>query len=107
MVKKFLTFLGRESGGLHEAAYLLAAFAFLSQILGLVRDRLLAHNFGAGLDLDLYYAAFRIPDFLFVSIASLVSVSVLIPLLVERIDDKEKSRIFVNNVFSFFFNCLG
>ena len=103
MVKKFLNFLGRESGGLHEAAYLLAAFAFFSQILGLVRDRLLAHNFGAGLDLDLYYAAFRIPDFLFVSIASLVSVSVLIPLLVEKMDEREESKIFINNVFSFFF----
>ena len=44
--------------GLHQAAYILAFFAFGSQILAIVRDRLLAHNFGAGIELDLYYAAF-------------------------------------------------
>ena len=55
-----------EIRGLHQAAYILALFAFGSQILALVRDRLLAHTFGAGDELDLYYAAFRIPDLMFV-----------------------------------------
>lgn len=66
---------------MHEAAYLLAAFALLSQLLALVRDRLLAGAFGAGHTLDLYYAAFRIPDFLFATIASLLSLYALLPVL--------------------------
>lgn len=103
MVKGILNLINKESGSLHQAAYFLGLFAFLSQILGLVRDKLLAHKFGAGLELDIYYAAFRIPDFLFVSIASLVSVSVLIPVLVKHFKSKEESREFINNVFSFFF----
>jgi len=37
----------------------------LSKFLGLIRDRLLAGHFGAGDELDMYYAAFRIPDFVF------------------------------------------
>lgn len=103
MVKGIWNFLHKESNGLHQAAYLLGFFALLSQILGLFRDRLLAHNFGARLDLDLYYAAFRLPDFLFVSVASLVSISILIPILVERLEKKEESKKFLDSVFSFFF----
>ncbi|MEK7185182.1 MAG: lipid II flippase MurJ [Patescibacteria group bacterium] len=84
MVNRIVSFIQREISGLHEAAYLLGLAAIASQILALVRDRLLAHGFGAGTELDLYYAAFRIPDFLFVTIASLVSASVLIPFLSQK-----------------------
>ena len=89
MVKRILSFVGREINGLHEAAYLLAGSAFLSLLLALVRDRLLASSFGAGDALDVYYAAFRVPDTLFVTVASLVSTSILVPFLLER---KEKGE---------------
>jgi putative peptidoglycan lipid II flippase len=102
---KFLRIFNKEIGGLHEAAYLLGFFAILSQILALIRDRLLAHYFGASSALDVYYGAFRIPDFIFASVASLVSISVLIPFLVERLDrNKEESKEFLNNIFTAF--CL-
>lgn len=103
MVKKFFSLFGKEISGLHEAAYLLGFFAITSQILGLIRDRLLAHTFGADAALDLYYAAFRIPDLLFVTIASLVSASVLIPFLNERFKESfEKGKQFISAVFSVF-----
>ena len=41
------------------------ASSFISRFLGLIRDRLFAEQFGAGQQLDAYYAAFRIPDFIF------------------------------------------
>jgi putative peptidoglycan lipid II flippase len=49
---------------------LLAVSAFLSSVLGVVRDHMLAKTFGAtsgsGIhNLDAYYAAFRIPDLLY------------------------------------------
>ncbi len=104
MVKGFLNFLNSEITGLHQAAYLLGFFAICSQILALFRDRILAAQFGAGNTLDLYYSAFRIPDILFVSIASMVSISVLIPFLVERFEKgKKEAKEFVDAVFSFFF----
>lgn len=84
MVSKILKLLNKvngEIGGVHQAAFLLGFFTLLSQILGLVRDRALAHFFGAGLALDTYYAAFRIPDLIFATAASLVSISVIIPFL--------------------------
>ena len=72
MVRSLFAVFGKEARGMHEAAYLLAAFALCSQLLALVRDRLLAAHFGASHTLDLYYAAFRIPDFLFATVASLL-----------------------------------
>ena len=104
MPKKILTFFNKEFNGINEAALLLGGFAFLSQILGLIRDRTLASMIGAGPTLDVYYAAFRIPDFIYISIASLASVTVLLPFLITKIkgDDKSSARLFLNNIFSAF-----
>ena len=108
MVKKVWDFFNKEWNGLHEAAYLLGFFAFLSQVLALVRDRILAHTFGASHSLDIYYAAFRIPDFIFVSLGSIVSLSVLIPFLLEQLDRSEsEAKDFLSNLFSFFFLMIG
>lgn len=107
MVKKVINFLHKEIRGLHEAAYLLGVFTLLSQILALVRDRLLASEFGAGEILDIYYAAFKVPDFIFVSVASLVSFSVLIPFLAERMEDpNQNSRKLISDVFTSFFGLI-
>jgi len=101
MVNRIITFLNKEFRGVNEAALLLGGFTLLSQLLGLVRDRALANMVGAGPMLDIYYAAFRIPDFLYLSIASLASVTVLMPFLMDKINnDSEKARSFLNSVFS-------
>lgn len=89
MVERFLNFFQREFNGLHEAALLLGISAFLSQILALIRDRLLAASFGAGSELDIYYAAFRIPDLLYVSLGSFVSVTVVLPFLIHHLERGE------------------
>lgn len=106
MVDKFLSLLHKEFKNINQAALLLGLFSVLSQILGLVRDRLLAHYLGAGKELDLYYAAFRIPDFLYVSIASFVSVTVLIPFLMEYLgkneEGKENARKFIGTILQAF-----
>ncbi|MFA6315052.1 MAG: lipid II flippase MurJ [Candidatus Paceibacterota bacterium] len=104
MVKRWFSFFGQEIRGLHEAAYLLAVFALLSQILALVRDKLLAYSFGADRALDVYYASFRIPDLLFVSIGSLVSASVLLPYFIERFEKgNNHGRKFADSIFTVFF----
>ena len=66
----------------------MGGFALLSQLLALIRDRLFAGTFGAGETLDIYYAAFRIPDFILITGASLVSVSILIPFLILGYSEK-------------------
>ncbi len=93
MVRRLVSIFSREISGVHNAAYLLGIFAFLSQCLALVRDKLLAHQFGAGQTLDIYYASFRIPDLIFATVASLVSISVLIPFLAKAFEkDAEKGE---------------
>lgn len=104
MVRRLLEIFSKEFGGLHEAALLLALSMFLSQLLALARDRLLAGTFGAGLVLDIYYSAFRLPDLLYATIASFVSVTVLIPFLVERLEKGEETsaRNFLSAIFTLF-----
>lgn len=105
MVRHVLNIVYKEVRGLHQAAYVLGLFAFGSQLLALVRDRLLAHQFGAGYELDLYYAAFRIPDLMYVLFASTLSVYVLIPFVARAREskkgNKEASDI-LSQVFSLF-----
>jgi putative peptidoglycan lipid II flippase len=48
-----------------SAAAIVAVFSLLSRVIGFFRDRILAGIFGAGDELDIYYAAFRVPDFVF------------------------------------------
>ena len=101
MIKSVFGLLNKNISGLHQTAYVLGLFAFLSQLLALLRDRLLAHSFGAGEVLDIYYAAFRIPDFIFIAVASIVSISVLVPFLTEEVNQKH-GRKFMSEVFSVF-----
>lgn len=46
-------------------ALIIAVFSVASRLLGVLRDRIIASHFGAGSVLDAYYAAFKIPDFIF------------------------------------------
>ena len=108
-MERILRIFSRESGSINQAALLLGSFAFFSQILGLFRDRALAHFIGPSPLLDAYYAAFRIPDFIFISIASLASVTVLIPFIVEKsrgenISDEAKK--FLNDIFAVFLTAI-
>lgn len=103
MVTRVLNILYREVRGLHQAAYVIALFTLASQILAVVRDRILAHEFGAGYELDIYYAAFRIPDLLFVLFASVLSVYVLLPFVTRAEEDKPGSgSIVLTQFFSLF-----
>jgi len=66
MFKSFTSkILNGSSQTITSAAIILAAASLASRILGLLRDRLLAGTFGAGDILDIYYAAFRIPDLVY------------------------------------------
>ncbi len=103
MVKRLIRAFGFEFSNVHEAAYLLGLFAFVAQILALVRDRLLAHYFGAGAALDVYYASFRIPDLIFTTVASLVAGSVLIPFLQQKLlEGHDNTKKLIDEVWSSF-----
>jgi putative peptidoglycan lipid II flippase len=60
---------------------LLAIFSILSVLLGIVRDRLLATHVGVGPILDVYNAAFRLPDFLYAMSLAFVTAGTVVPFL--------------------------
>jgi len=101
MVRKILTSLTAPVRGLHQAAYVLAGLTLASQALALLRDRLFAHSFGAGDVLDLYYAAFKVPDLVFALVASLVSAYVLIPRIAGG--SRKESQELISQTASFLF----
>lgn len=108
MMVKFFSAMAKEVRGMHEAAYLLAGFALASQLLALVRDRILASSFGAGHTLDLYYAAFRLPDFLFATLASLLSLYALVPVL-SKLEREDEGLVvsFLRDVLWVFFAAMA
>lgn len=62
MIKKLFT---GQINSITFAALLVALSSLASRLLGIFRDRILAGQFGAGDTLDIYYAAFRIPDLIY------------------------------------------
>ncbi len=61
----FRNIFRRQINSITVAAALVALSSLASRLLGIIRDRILAGQFGAGTTLDIYYAAFRIPDLIF------------------------------------------
>ncbi|MDR3559584.1 MAG: murein biosynthesis integral membrane protein MurJ [Candidatus Pacebacteria bacterium] len=55
----------KPSSSIASAAFIITTAGLASRALGLLRDRFLAGAFGAGNTLDVYYAAFRVPDLVY------------------------------------------
>lgn len=86
-----------------SAAALVGLSALISRFLGLIRDRLLAGRFGAGAELDIYFAAFRIPDFVYGILIAGGITAAFLPLFSEYFQRrKEKSWELTNNVLNCF-----
>jgi putative peptidoglycan lipid II flippase len=78
-----------KSRTLGVAAFLISFSYLLSRILGLVRDRLLASNFGVSAQTDAYTAAFRIPDLLFTLLVSGAFAVSFIPVFIGYLEKKK------------------
>src|SRR3989344_6830511 len=82
-------------------AVILATSTILSGILGLIRDILLAGRFGAGPELDVYFTAFRIPDFVYGILIVGGITGVFLPVFAEYFQKKEAWEL-ANNVLNCF-----
>lgn len=108
-MEKIFRIFSKEYGNVNQAALLLGFFAFLSQILALFRDRSIAHFIGPGATLDAYYAAFRVPDLIFICIASLASITVIIPFLMARMKEGQvtkEAQKYLNDIFTIFLGVM-
>jgi len=86
------------------AAFIISVASFFSFALGLLRDRLLTSSFGAGNELDVYYTAFRIPDFVaLVLMMGAISVAI-IPIFTQNLlQDKKKAFNYLANLLNLAF----
>jgi len=78
--------------GLTAAAFVIGAASFASRIVGILRDRTLASVFGASGDLDVYYAAFRLPDLLYTLLILGALSAGFIPVFAEYLETKTKEE---------------
>lgn len=92
MWKRFQNFVHKENSLIGAAGVLIVTMA-LSNVLGLLRDHYLARNIVTA-DLDIYYAAFRIPDLIFnILIFGAISAA-FIPVFTEYISRGDKKDAF-------------
>ena len=75
--------LTRQSKTLLESSLILGVFTVVGKLVGLLRDRILAGQFGASTELDVYYAAFRIPDLVFNLLILGATSSAIVPIFIE------------------------
>ncbi|MBI2335061.1 murein biosynthesis integral membrane protein MurJ [Candidatus Daviesbacteria bacterium] len=103
MVKNLFSLLYSRQTSILSAASIIMVTMMLSKVLGLVRDRLLAHVFSPD-KTDIFWAAFRLPDLIFqIIILGALSVA-FIPVFTENLEGKGKEKAFemaraVLNVF--------
>lgn len=83
-MNKFKRLFGGYTGKIYQAGAILAFFSLASRLVGLLRDRILAGHFGVSTTLDIYYSAFKIPDFIFNLIVLGAVSSAFIPVFIEK-----------------------
>ncbi len=84
-LQKGLNFLLRQQTNILSAAFIIMTTVIFSQLLGLVRQRLLVGIFGASNTLGIYLASARLPDFLFQIIIAGALSSAFIPVFTDYI----------------------
>ncbi|MBI3442550.1 MAG: murein biosynthesis integral membrane protein MurJ [Candidatus Sungbacteria bacterium] len=95
--------LNHEMSSVHAAAFLLGAAGLLSRLIGVMRDRLLALHFGAGRELDIYYAAFQIPDLLSVLFLLGAGSAAILPIFQEYLArDRAQAQKLISQISTFF-----
>jgi len=103
-LNKLKQIFGGYSSKIYQAGIILAFFSLVSRLIGLWRDRILAGNFGASTSLDIYYSAFKIPDFIFNLIVLGAVSSAFIPVFIEKYRfDKVRAWYLAQNFLSAIF----
>ena len=78
-----------------RAAGVVGIFTFLSRIMGLARDMLIANFFGSGMSADAFFVAFRIPNLLRRLFAEGSLTVSFIPVFTEYLQNKSKQEAFL------------
>lgn len=86
---RLLTLFTKKQQSVRSAAFVLVTMVLVSRLLGLVRDRMLAARFAPD-DLGIYFAAFRIPNFLFELLVMGALTSAFIPVFTKYLTQDKR-----------------
>ena len=87
-----LKILNSQSKTITGAAIILSGATLLSRFVGVARDRVLAHYYGAGPVMDAYYAAFKIPDIIYNLLIVGALTAGFIPTFTKLLSDKDENK---------------
>ncbi|MBR1675277.1 MAG: murein biosynthesis integral membrane protein MurJ [Eubacterium sp.] len=82
----------KHGQSLFAATSIMAALSLVASLLGFVRNIIMTTIFGMGIELDSYYAAFRIPDFLYMILVGGALSSAFIPVFGVYITTGEEEK---------------
>ncbi len=77
---------------LAKAGLVVSAAYLVARVLGYVRVVVIGTTFGAGEELDAFYAAFRIPDLIFQLVAAGAVASAVVPIVSTLVANDERAR---------------
>lgn len=109
MVKVF-RFFNRFEQNFHlgRATVIIAVLTLLSRVTGFLRDLLLAKNLGLSSQTDIYFAAFRVPDFIYNLLILGTLSAAFIPVFTKYyIKDKDEAWRIANSVFNIALTAVG
>ncbi len=101
MVRSLLSLLATRQNSILSGASILMLTVFASKFLGLIRNRLLFHNFDTATT-DLFFGAFRLPDLLFqILIFGTLSVA-FIPIFTSQLsrNGEKEAHTFASNILN-------
>lgn len=102
-----MKFLNTQIKSVSIASLILAGSYLFSAVLGVLRDRLLAGKFGFGNELDVYYSAFTIPDFIALILVFGAISAAIIPIFSSYlVNSKEDAWEYISNLLNIFLTFL-
>ena len=93
-----MNFLFKKTNTVEKSALVISVLTLVGSILSILRNSLLAGYLGATVDIDIYYASFRIPDFIFNIFIMGAITAGLVPLFSKYLNTKrEEANDFINS----------
>ncbi|MBI4079380.1 MAG: murein biosynthesis integral membrane protein MurJ [Candidatus Levybacteria bacterium] len=107
LFQKSIAMLMRRQTNILSAAFIIMATVIFSQILGLVRQRLLVSIFGASDTLGVYLASTKLPDFFFQLLIAGALSSAFIPVFSDYLAKEKKEEAYAFSSSLLFFGLIA
>jgi len=89
-----------------KSVFTISFFIAISRVLGFIRDIVIATYLGAGYLSDIFFAAFKLPNFFRRIFAEGAFNAAFVPIFSKKITDKKSAIEFAQNIFSILFYVL-